>query len=131
MKKIFWFVLLLLFSHKAMSQNIVSIKLTEATRGVHKEIFMSEKSYLISDNSQTKKKAVSPETWQKINVICKKIDIENLSKYQSSTRKRANDAALQATLEITTKSTTFQSDIFDHDNPPKEFLELIKELKKF
>lgn len=113
-----------------MSQNIVSIKLTEATRGVHKEISVSEKNCSISDNSETKKKTVSPETWQKINVICKKIDIENLSKYQSASRKRANDAALQATLEITTKSKTFQSDIFDHDNPPKELSDLIKELKK-
>ncbi|MFY7909970.1 MAG: hypothetical protein ACOVO2_10480 [Emticicia sp.] len=130
MKKTVWLFLLLILTQNAMSQNIVSIKLTEATRGVHKEIFISEKSYLISDNSQTKKKSVSPEVWQKINEVCKRIDLENLSKYQSSTRKRANDAALQATLEVKTKTKTFQSDIFDHDNPPKEFSELIKELKK-
>lgn len=113
-----------------MSQNIVSIKLTEATRGVHKEIFITEKNCEITDNSQTKKKVISVQAWQRVNAICEKIALENLSKYESSSRKRANDAALQATLEIVTKTKTYQSNIFDHDNPPKEFLELIKELKK-
>ena len=113
-----------------MSQNIVSIKLTEATRGVHKEIFITEKKCEITDNSQTKKKLMNAQAWQRVSAICEKIALENLSKYESSSRKRANDAALQATLEIATKTKTYQSNIFDHDNPPKEFLELIKELKK-
>lgn len=113
-----------------MSQNVVSIKLTEATRGVHKEIFITEKKCEITDNSQTKKKVISAQTWQRVSTICEKIALENLSKYESSSRKRANDAALQATLEIATKNKMYQSNIFDHDNPPKELSDLIKELRK-
>lgn len=130
MKKAFWFILFSLFSLKTMSQNIVSIKLIEATRGVHKEIFLTEKNCVVIDNSQTKKKDIGTQTWQRINTACEKIELENLSKYHSTSQKRANDAALQATLEITTKTKMYQSNIFDHDNPPKEFVDLIKELKK-
>ncbi|GGD54815.1 hypothetical protein GCM10011514_18740 [Emticicia aquatilis] len=126
-----FFISLFLLAFEGFSQKITSITLNESTRGFRREILISEKEYILDENSIIFKKKLSIEDWKEIMKICEKIKLDSFYSFKSSSRKRANDAALQATIEITVGNKKYQSSTFDHNNPPKELVALVNKLRNF
>lgn len=126
-----FFISLCLLAFEGFSQKISSITLNESTRGFRREITITEKEYILDENSIIFKKKLSDEDWKEIMKICTKIKFEDLPNFKSSSKKRAKDAALQANIEILIRGRKFKSSIFDHDNPPKELVALVNKLRKF
>lgn len=126
-----FFISLFLIAFEGFSQKIASITLNESTRGFRREIVITEKEYILNENSVSSKRKLSAEDWKEILKICAKINLEELSNLKSPSKKRANDAALQANIEVQIGRRKYQSATFDHDNPPKELVKLVNKLRNF
>ncbi|GAB2637339.1 hypothetical protein GCM10027035_33810 [Emticicia sediminis] len=124
-----FFISLFLIAFEGFSQKIASITLNESTRGFRREIIITEKEYVLAENSIISKRKLSAEDWKEIMKICAKIKLEELPNFKSPSQKRANDAALQANIEVLTGRRKYQSSTFDHDNPPKELVKLVNKLR--
>lgn len=124
-----FFISLFLITFEGFSQKIASITLNESTPGFRREIMITEKEYILNENSVSFKRKIFAEDWKEIMKICAKIKLEELPNFKSPSRKRANDTALQANLEIQTGRRKYESSTFDHDNPPKELLKLVNKLR--
>lgn len=124
-----FFISLFLIAFEGFSQKIASITLNESTRGFRREIIITEKEYVLAENSIISKRKLSAEDWKEIMKICAKIKFEELPNLKSPSKKRANDAALQANIEVLTGRRKYQSSTFDHDNPPKELIKLVNKLR--
>ena len=124
-----FFISLFLIAFEGFSQKIASITLNESTRGFRREITITEKEYILDENSIIFKKKLSAEDWNEIMKICTKIKFEELPNFKSSSKKRAKNAALQANIEVLIGRRKYQSSIFDHDNPPKELVKLVNKLR--
>lgn len=125
-----FFISLFLIAFEGFSQKIASITLNESTRGFRREITISEKEYILDENSIIFKKKLSAEDWKEILKICAKIKLEELPNVKSSSKKGGKDAALQANIEVLIGRRKYQSPTFDHDNPPKELVALVNKLRK-
>lgn len=115
---------------EGMSQEIVSIKLTEQTRGFQREIVVSEKEVNRTENGVSKKKNASVKSWNSIVGLCKSFPLAKMESFIPPSSNRASDGALHSVLEIQTKEKTFHSQTFDNDNPPKELKALVQALGK-
>lgn len=126
-----FFISLFLIAFEGFSQKIASITLNESTRGFRREITISEKEYILDENSIIFKKKLSTEDWNEIMKICTKIKFEELPNFKPSSKKRAKNTALQANIEVSIGKENYKSSTFDHNNPPKELVALVNKLKKF
>lgn len=124
-----FFISLFLLAFEGFSQKIASITLNESTRGFRREITITEKEYVLNENSVSSKRKLSAEDWKEIMKICAKIKLEELPNLKSPSKKRTNDAALQANIEVLTGRRKYESSTFDHDNPPKELVKLVNKLR--
>lgn len=124
-----FFISLFLLAFEGFSQKIASITLNESTRGFRREITITEKEYILDENSITFKKKLSAEDWHELMKICAAIKLKELPKFKSASRKSAKDAALQATIEVVIGEKKYQSATFDHNNPPKELVTLVNKLR--
>lgn len=125
-----FFITLFLLAFEGFSQKIASITLNESTRGFRREITITEKEYILAENSITFKKKLSTEDWKEITKICAKIKFEELPNFKYSPKKRAKDAALQTNIEVLVGNRSYQTPTFDHNNPPKELVVLVNKLRE-
>jgi hypothetical protein len=77
-------------------------------------------------NSKEQSVEVSASQWQEIENIMQQLDLQKISEYSASTEDSARDVALQATLTVETTADSYQSQSFDHGNPPAELAPLVK-----
>jgi hypothetical protein len=129
MPKFLLFLCFLVGNLKGFTQNIISIKLIEETRGFRNEILVSSKSLIINKNDSISKKKISSKSWKHLQNTAKTIDLEKLSSFVAPSKRRASDGALRAMLEIQTQEKVYQSAEFDHHSPPKELKTLIEEIR--
>ena len=129
--KTLFFISLFFISSEVFSQKIASITLNESTRGFRRKITITEKEYILAENSIISKRKFSAENWKEIMKVCAKIKLQELPNFKSSMIKRAKDTALQANIEVSTGREKYKSSTFDHNNPPKELVALVNKLKKF
>ncbi|AFK03399.1 hypothetical protein Emtol_2261 [Emticicia oligotrophica DSM 17448] len=125
-----FFISLFLIAFEGFSQKITSITLLESTRGFRREIIVTEKEYILDENSIIFKKKLIPTEWNEMMKVCEKLKFEELKDFKSLSNKRAKDAALQTSITIHVGRRKFKSSTFDHDNPPRELMALLNELRK-
>jgi hypothetical protein len=129
--KTLFFISVFFLASEGFSQKIASITLNESTRGFRRRIIITEKEYILAENSIISKRKFSIEDWKEIMKICAKIQFQELPNFKSSVTKRAKNAALQANIEVLIGREKHKSSTFDHNNPPKQLVALVKKLKKF
>ncbi|WMI66451.1 hypothetical protein RBH94_04645 [Aestuariibaculum sp. YM273] len=113
-----------------INQDAISIEYSATSRGSYKHIIVNKKqiAFQKSRSSKTLIKPCSEENWYTIYDILKTIDISNIPNLKAPSDKRMFDAAAIAKLKITYQDSIYQSQPFDHGNPPEEIDQLVKEI---
>lgn len=115
-------------SSNNVEKNIISIELTEQTRGTNRKITFKNSIITINVNGITKSSPILTPDWNNIVKETQLIDLEKLSTYTSPTTGRYSDAALSSTITITDEGKQYNSLDFDAGIPPKQLEALYKKL---
>lgn len=129
-----------LFMMKGCKQNTNSIdsaviEYTANTRGFYEKIIIKDKTISVNqdrDNeSAAKVTKVSDEEWEHLDVYFKNVDLENMPNLAAPTEKRFHDGAAIADLKITYGGKVYQSQSFDHGDPPAPLSKIVDEINKY
>ena len=105
-----------------MQEKEYTIKYSAISRGVFKEIILNRSTIsIINDrNSKPTIKSCGEDVWNDMLAKLDSIDLESIHKLEGPTQKRFYDGAAHASLKITIGEKEFETQSFDHGNPPKE-----------
>ena len=111
-------------------ETIISIELSEMTRGTQKRILLTKNETRVQINDKEWKQKASVKGWQSLENLMSQLDVKNLHKLTVPSQKHASDAAFHTSLLIKTQSHEYASPTFDNTNPPNNLLPLLKAIKK-
>ena len=117
-------------SQSKINQDVISLEYSTQTRGAYKCIVINKKqvSTVNKHGAKPNNKTCSEDDWSKLITILKKVDVENIPNLKAPSEDRIFDGAAIANLKITYNGHVYESQSFDHGNPPKEIAALIKEI---
>ncbi|NHM06091.1 hypothetical protein G4D82_02560 [Flavobacterium sp. CYK-4] len=108
------------------------IEYTANTRGFFQKIVVQNQKFGISkdrsNENPTVDQKISTADWKKIIEAFQEVDLEGLPTYKGPTEKRFYDGAAIANVKITYQGKTYNSQAFDHNNPPVEIEKLINRI---
>ena len=108
------------------------IEYTANTRGFYEKIVVQHQKYTISKDRDGKdnpaEQNISNSDWKKIIDTFQEVDLEGIPSLKSPTQKRFYDGAAIANLKITYKGKTYETQGFDHGNPPTEIEKLVNKI---
>ncbi len=110
------------------SNMVKSILLTEFTRGTNRSIEVTPTQTTVRVNDAEEIAPTPAETWQALTRQVLNLPLLELAKIPILSKKHQVDAALHATLTVVAKDTTYTSDTFDHNAPPKKLQTLVDSL---
>tara|TARA_R110002049_G_scaffold24361_1_gene86518 strand:+ start:1631 stop:2350 length:720 start_codon:yes stop_codon:yes gene_type:complete len=120
----------LLLSASKEIEEVSSIEYTASSRGTYKQIIINKKT--ISTVSKRGGKSISKngstDGWERIIKALKYIQVENISELEPPSKDFQFDGAAIARLKITSAGKDYETQSFDHGNPPEELAELVKEI---
>ncbi|MCR8667003.1 hypothetical protein NO995_04875 [Aestuariibaculum sp. M13] len=113
-----------------INQDTISIEYSAISRGTYKNIIINKKEISFQKKRASKAlvKPCSEENWTSIYNTLKTVDIPYIPNLKAPSDKRMYDAAAIAKLKITYQDSVYESQPFDHGNPPQEIAELVKEI---
>lgn len=122
-----------LLNKDCSSKNIqkdISVEYTESTRGSYFQVILKKETISINKKrgSNPVIKVCPENVWEDINYKLNKIDIQNLENFRAPSKNNQFDGSKIAFLKIIKNKKTYQSQSFDHDNPPNEIVTLVKEI---
>ena len=103
-------------------------------------IASARNSYLnvIANNgaiSKSKKRGGNPinkvcndSDWYSLLILLKEVNLEKLPELKAPSKDFQFDGAAKSRLKVLSDGKTYETQPFDHGNPPKEIVELVKEL---
>lgn len=108
----------------------VSFEYSAISRGTYKLIKINQKSISSTTTQKGKpnNKACNKADWQKLIKAFKTFEVKNISNLKAPSKDRLFDGAATANLKITYNNKVYESQSFDHGNPPKEITTLVKEI---
>lgn len=112
---------------KADSEEI-SFEYVAMTRGAYKKVIVKQDTVITIQDREMKDvltKGLKNGEWNKLLAALDKVDAEKISELKAPSNKNHADAALAATLKIIRKDKTYESNTFDHGNPPAELKEIV------
>jgi hypothetical protein len=65
---------------------------------------------------------------KEVSTLYQKIKLDELADYKAPTEKRFNDGAAIANLNINYQGKTYNTQGFDHENPPTEIAEFVNKI---
>src|SRR5690606_11955823 len=97
-----------------------TIEYKAVTRGSYFHIQIQDEKLSITKNRDEKAKeyVLSNEDWKELAELFLKVDLEKLETYKGPTEKRFYDGAAIADLRIVYEGKPYQSQSFDHGDPP-------------
>lgn len=108
------------------------IEYTANTRGFFQKIVVQNQKFGISKERSNENPAVdqkiSNADWKKIIEAFQEVDLEGLPNYKGPTEKRFYDGAAIANVKITYQGKSYNSQSFDHNNPPVEIEKLVNRI---
>ena len=81
-----------------------------------------------TSKSWTRNLEISKADWKKIIDAFQEVDLEGIAALKSPTEKRFYDGAAIANIKITYQGKTYESQAFDHGNPPVEIGKLVNNI---
>ncbi|QBN19409.1 hypothetical protein [Flavobacterium nackdongense] len=139
--KLFTMLFLSLFVSKSCTgQTKNDLKLavmeyTASTRGFYQKITIENQMVSVSkDRSGTEKPIVtkiSDKDWKELVSYFEAIHLESLSTLKAPTEKRFHDGAAIANLKVTYQDKSFQTEAFDHGNPPESIKKIVDKINTF
>jgi len=123
-------ITLLLFSFTGMctSQQKISfdkIHYTAHSRGVLKEITITQDSLIYKSLNDTKKYSLNKDERSKIQLLFMNLKVEEIHLLKPKSNHNITDRALIASLEIYVKKKSYKSLDFDHLNPPEKLKPIV------
>ena len=121
---------LLLNATKPIVFDNSELEYTASSRGFFKQIIINKKTISTSNQIDSKLaiKNCNDDFWQKITENLKNISIETIPNLEAPSKAFLYDGAAFAKLKITHKGKLYESEPFDHGNPPKAIKNLVKEI---
>lgn len=117
-------------SESKINQDAISLEYTAQSRGPYTCIIINKKNVSIQNKREGKPsvKACNKTDWDNIIKALKKVDVQNISTLKAPSKDYLFDGAAIANLKITYNNKVYESQSFDHGNPPKEIAQLVKEI---
>lgn len=111
-------------------EEVSNIEYVASSRGTYKQIIINKKniSTVTKRGGKPTNKNCSTEDWERIAKIFKSIEVERISELEPPSKAFQFDGAAIARLKITMDGKDYETQSFDHGNPPKEIAELVKEI---
>ncbi|WP_372793719.1 hypothetical protein [Lutibacter sp.] len=123
------FFIVILNSCKAQTNlETMVINYNAATRGSSIKFKVTSSKLYYKDIEKSIEKETTSKFWQEITTIVEQINLSEIENFNPPTSDRNVDAALHATLSITIGDLIYESQTFDHGNPPEELKSLIETL---
>jgi len=122
--------ILLLTAEKKAKKAVVSFEYSSTSRGSYKLIKINSKSIssAITQGGTPSKKSIDKKQWNIISENVSDMDFESLPNLEAPSKQFLFDGAAMARLKITSNGKTYESKPFDHGNPPKEIMALVKDI---
>lgn len=134
MKLLTLFFLTLVLAKGGCSENSEIEKSTvvyEAmSRGFYRIIKIEDKKLYVASSRGEKPEEIkiSKKEWADLVDAFKEINLSELNTYQALSSKRLVDAAPHANFKVQQKDKIYESQIFDHGNPPIEIENFVNKL---
>lgn len=107
-----------------------SIVYYASSRRSYKFISVNKKTISLSEKRDVKllRKPCDKAIWNNITSALKPIEIEDIPNLEPPSKRHQFDGAALARLKITFKGKTYETQPFDHGNPPEKIAVLVKEI---
>ncbi|NMH86928.1 hypothetical protein [Flavivirga algicola] len=117
-------------SESNINQNTLLIEYSARSRGIYKNIKINKKTISIINKREAAvfTKPCSKAHWDSLLKVLKPIDVKNISHLKAPSQNRFFDGAAIARLKIVYNGNTYETQAFDHGNPPEEIAALVKEI---
>jgi hypothetical protein len=136
--KLLSLVLLTIFLGKGcdaeQKQDIESavIEYTATTRGFYQQIVVQNQKFTVTKDRNGEEKLVqqtiSKADWKKIIESFQDADLEGFKDLKGPTEKRFYDGAAIGNIKVIFKGKTYETNGFDHGNPPLEIEKLVNRI---
>ncbi|MDU8884865.1 META domain-containing protein [Yeosuana sp. MJ-SS3] len=114
----------------AKQDNSYIIEYTAVSRGVYQQVIVKDSIVSFQKNRTSKpiSKTCNENEWNKITANIETIQLSSISKLEAPSKAHQYDGAALANLKITYQGKDYQTQTFDHGNPPNEIAPLVKEI---
>jgi hypothetical protein len=103
------------------------------SRGYFLNITIQDDKLSIIDKRDAKPREykLTKNDWKELANLYKFVKVEKLPTFKAPTEKRFYDGAAIATLRITYEGKTYETEAFDHGNPPLEIQKFVDKIVSF
>ena len=117
-------------NHSKFDQNNLEIMYSASSRGVYQQIKINKKTILEINKrgGDSIIRDCSTSDWEQLIKLLIPIQIDKIPEFKPPSKNHQFDGALIARLTISSHGKIFESQSFDHGNPPKEISILVKEI---
>ena len=111
-------------------EQVISFEYTASTRGYYQKIIITESEILKTTKREGNLKGiVCPlEDWNELKALLKPIHLEQIPVFNPPSKDFQFDGAPLSRLKVTSNGKIYETQGFDHGNPPKEIADLVKEI---
>ena len=74
---------------------------------------------------------ISDKDWNELVGYFETVELDSLATLKAPTEKRFHDGAAIASLKVTYKDKTYQTEAFDHGYPPEAIKKLVTKINSF
>ena len=108
------------------------IEYTATTRGFYQQIVVQNQKFTVTKdrngNEKLAQQDISKSDWKKIIEAFQEVDLDGMQDLKGPTEKRFYDGAAIANIKITYKGKIYETNGFDHGNPPIEIEKLVRKI---
>jgi len=119
------------FKRAVLNDNEAIVTYIASTRGYFSQLVLHENKLLVRSDRNSKIGeviAVSDKDMDEVKTLISEIDLQNIDKIESPTKKRLYDGAPFANITIIQKGKTYKGAGFDGGYPPKELAALVNKI---
>ena len=139
--KLFTMIFLSLFLSKSCESKAQKdlktavLEYTANTRGFYQKITIQNQMVTVSKDRSGNNKPVgtkiSDKDWNELVGYFETVELDSLATLKAPTEKRFHDGAAIASLKVTYKDKTYQTETFDHGYPPEAIKKLVTKINSF
>jgi hypothetical protein len=118
---------------KKSNGNSLKIEYKAYSKGFYQTITAENQIVFVAKTSDDKPVAfkLSVADWNSFKTIVQEMNVQSMPNWNAPSDKRLFDGAASASLKITKEGKTFESQSFDHGNPPSEIKKMITKILSF
>lgn len=139
--KLFTMIFLSLFLSKSCESKAQKdlktavLEYTANTRGFYQKITIQNQMVTVSKDRSGNDKPfgtkISDKDWNELVGYFETVELDSLATLKAPTEKRFHDGAAIASLKVTYKDKTYQTEAFDHGYPPEAIKKLVTKINSF